>query len=200
LLLEIAEGIFEREGEVTIIVLIGDGQAIHTGEEKGVALWKEAIQQHASFEVIAPPAYNAFFSDVKGTITDNLNLNVSIRNKFTNIDPWLTAILSADLSRAKSETKDLQVKHGFQIRMFRNPNHIETLMTRVEVDNKKHNTRDHSGVFISSKVPQEDYSTIFKSRKYRQSNNKDAIDFYLEGNSNRDIVASEFLCQGLESE
>lgn len=61
LLLEIAEGIFEREGEVTIIVLIGDGQAIHTGEEKGVALWKEAIQQHASFEVIAPPAYNAFF-------------------------------------------------------------------------------------------------------------------------------------------
>jgi hypothetical protein len=71
-----------------LVGLIGNGQAIHVGEEGGVPLWAEAVRQstHAqSWTVHAAPAFSEVFAKVPGPRAWNpvLNLDTEIRFHLT---------------------------------------------------------------------------------------------------------------------
>lgn len=71
-----------------LVALIGDGQAIHVGEERGVPLWRDAIRRspHASGWVVhGAPAFSDIFRDVSSEARWNslLNLDTEIRFHLT---------------------------------------------------------------------------------------------------------------------
>jgi hypothetical protein len=71
-----------------LIALIGDGQAIHIGEEGGAPLWADAVRQlplSDRWVVHGAPSFATTFSDLKGTCRwdDVLNLDTEIRFHLT---------------------------------------------------------------------------------------------------------------------
>lgn len=63
LLLRLGDRIAARYGRVTIICLIGDGQAIHKNEETGMSLWVDALADSTreDWNVYAPEKYGSLF-------------------------------------------------------------------------------------------------------------------------------------------
>jgi hypothetical protein len=71
-----------------LVALIGDGQAIHVGEESGISLWAEAISATNNahqWQVNGAPAFSNIFesSGVLGRWNDALNLDTEIRFHLT---------------------------------------------------------------------------------------------------------------------
>lgn len=71
-----------------LIALIGDGQAIHIGEEGGAALWADAVTQLPGGDrwiVHGAPSFSTTFSGLKGVCRwdDVLNLDTEIRFHLT---------------------------------------------------------------------------------------------------------------------
>lgn len=194
-LLEIADNIFEKHKHVTIISLIGDGQAIHTGEEKGMSLWHEAVRDRNDWNVYIPESYEAEFQKANYHINNDLFLDVSIRNDFINIVPWIDNILNADIEAATQAFNEI-FDAGFKARLIRN----SKLLPKLAKATKKEFPNDHIGLYISSKVLRGDYKKIFPNYKLTQLNNNESVDWYLRSASELKKVATEFQCQGLESE
>lgn len=85
LLIEFCERIPEW---CVVVALIGDGQAIHSGEEVGVALWSDAIHSSAKrddWKVHCPPSFKNFFisNSISGKANNVLNLDTEIRFHLT---------------------------------------------------------------------------------------------------------------------
>lgn len=75
-------------GWCVLVALIGDGQAIHVGEEGGVPLWRDAVRQSkraAEWTVHAAPAFAETFRDLPGPTQWNpaLSLDTEIRFHLT---------------------------------------------------------------------------------------------------------------------
>ena len=75
-------------GWCVLVALIGDGQAIHVGEEGGVPLWNDAVRQSkcaADWSVHAAPAFAETFRDLPGPTQWNpvLSLDTEIRFHLT---------------------------------------------------------------------------------------------------------------------
>jgi Uncharacterized conserved protein (DUF2075) len=84
-LLEFCERI---PGWCVLVALIGNGQAIHVGEEGGVALWSDAVRQSkraADWTVHAAPAFAEIFRDLPGPTQwkPALSLDTEIRFHLT---------------------------------------------------------------------------------------------------------------------
>ncbi|MGY3765460.1 DNA/RNA helicase domain-containing protein [Vagococcus vulneris] len=87
ILLTIGDGIAKQHKKVTILCLVGDGQAIHTGEEKGRSLWFDAINKHNDWNVVSSSPINEI--NFKHYIQSKLYLSTSIRHNFINVSPLL---------------------------------------------------------------------------------------------------------------
>jgi len=96
LLLEFCERIPEW---CVLVALIGDGQAIHAGEEAGVALWEEAISRRPSGEawnIYGAPHLRQHFATVSNSCSwsEALNLDTEIRFHLTpKVHAFVEAIL-----------------------------------------------------------------------------------------------------------
>lgn len=194
LLLDIGDLVARSQSKVTIVCLIGDGQAIHTGEEKGMSLWKNALNAHPDWTVVGA-------NHIEGIRNDqykkkSLYLNTSIRNNFINVYPWVEAILNANIEEAKYQLAEI-VKQGFRVRLIREPELLPVLVTKL----KARNPDDHTGLFISSKVKESMFKKLFPWKfKGSYIPSKDAYRWYMKDSFKLTSAASEFLCQGLESE
>jgi hypothetical protein len=68
-----------------LVALIGTGQAIHVGEEAGVALWKEAVRRSSrgsQWTVHGAPEFSEAFSGLQGATRWNPNLSLDTEIRF----------------------------------------------------------------------------------------------------------------------
>lgn len=194
LLLDIGDCVAQTQSKITIVCLIGDGQAIHVGEEKGMLLWKNALNAHPDWKVVGAN----HLSDIcnKQYKEESLYLNTSIRNNFINIYPWVEAILNANAQEAEYQLGEI-IKQGFIVRLIRDPYLLPPLVTRLR--EKKPDA--HTGLFISSKVNALSINKLFPwNFQGSYITSKEAYKWYMKDSYQLNSAASEFLCQGLESE
>ena len=96
-----------------VVALIGDGQAIHSGEEVGVALWSDAVlssNMKNEWKVHCPLSFKDFFikNSITGKSNEVLNLDTEIRFHLTpKVHDFVAGILDkmdvVDLSKLAYE-------------------------------------------------------------------------------------------------
>lgn len=194
LLLRIGDRIEDRYGKITIICLIGDGQAIHVNEETGMPIWADALACRADWNVYVPETYAALFDRTPiCSAVPELMLDTSIRYDFIDVSPWVEAILDLDADRAKSLYQDMLAK-GFECWWFRDQANLP-----ITADYINHNfPGSHTGIVVSSHKR----DAGFFGRQYRGSYVKaeDAYNWYMNEGPRLTRGASEFLIQGIELE
>ncbi len=102
LLVDIADRI---DGWAVVLALVGDGQEIHTGEEAGIAQWREAIGgSDKDWTIHGPGSLAADFGSVAGRYVaeEVLGLDVTLRAQAaTDLHRWVELVLDhGDLARA----------------------------------------------------------------------------------------------------
>jgi len=194
LLLRIGDRIADRYGKVTIVCLIGDGQAIHKNEETGMPLWADALAGRTDWNVYVPENYGALF-DRTGNCSrvPELMLDTSIRHDFIDVSPWVEAILDLDLERARSIYRDM-LGRGFECWWFRDKNNLPKTVQYVQ----KEYPGSHTGIVVSSHMKGGSYF----GKQYRGSyvDAEEAYSWYMTEGPQLVRGASEFLIQGIELE
>ena len=102
---ELLVGIADRlPSWATLIGLVGTGQAIYSGEEGGMPLWREAAAaSEEPWEVFCPPELTEIFRGLDVTVVDDLDLGISLRSRQAeDLHEWVAAVLAGDLSAAES--------------------------------------------------------------------------------------------------
>lgn len=193
-LLNRLDQVAEVKGKVTLVCLIGEGQVIHDGEEQGMRLWKDALAKHSDWIAISSEHFSDLHS--RQVIRNELSLDTSIRSNFIDVHPMVEAILDGNIDLAKEFYLDI-LKQGYQVRIVRDFRLIPNLVTKL----KSRRPNDQIGLFISSKVHRTNLKKIFpKSFRGSYIDKKEAYHWYMKDCDRLESAASEFLCQGLESE
>lgn len=194
LLLRIGDRIAERYGKITIICLIGDGQAINVNEETGMPIWADALAGRDDWNVYVPVTYVALFDRTYTcNATPELMLDTSIRHDFIDVSPWVEAILDLDADRAKSIYQDMLAK-GFECWWFRGQDKLQGTVDYIN----RNFSGSHTGIVVSSHMR----DSGFFGRQYRGSyvHAEDAYNWYMNEGPCLTRGASEFLIQGIELE
>lgn len=145
LLLAKCDSTFEKYKQgVTLICIIGEGQAISKNEEKGMALWIDALRNRPDWIVYSSSRLKHSLSDLTNYIVnEDLTLHTSIRTDFLNTAPWVESILDGNIEKARNCYRRL-VRSGFKVHVFNNARKLDAIMA-------KHSTPDeHTGFIISS--------------------------------------------------
>ena len=196
LLLKIADRIAKKRGKVTVICLIGEGQAIHLNEETGMPIWSEALQSRTDWNTFIPEKFQDLFSSVPNCkIESELFLNTSIRNDFIDVSPWVEAILKLDLDEAKRLYHNM-LKQGFSCWYFIKKEKIKPCVEYIIHSYPG----SHTGLVVSSHYDK--YSRHLFGPQYRGSYVKanEAYQWYTKESYTLTRAASEFLIQGIELE
>jgi DUF2075 family protein len=102
LLVSIAERL---PGWVALVGLVGTGQSIYSGEERGLEQWREALERSGpdGWDVWCSPAIEREFSGLAVNIDTDLELRVPVRSRRAEkIDDWVAALLDGRLSAAEA--------------------------------------------------------------------------------------------------
>ena len=180
------------------LALIGEGQKIYTGEEKGIELWMEALKKSKNlWYVTCPESLKNYFEgidNVKVSSIREFNLDSSLRTHIaTKYPEWVRDILDNKIN--KNLAQEIQ-KNEFNMYITRNLDKAkEYCRTRYKgVLNKKY------GLLVSSKT-----RIFLKDIKAKKINDKNKLGpwFHDDINSIKSCcsfneVATEFDCQGLE--
>lgn len=194
LLLRIGDWIADYYGKITIICLIGDGQAIHVNEETGMPIWADALAGRNDWNVYVPETYAVLFDRTQScSAVSELMLDTSIRHDFIDVSPWVEAILELDIDRARNLYREMIAK-GFKCWWFRDQAKISQIVDYVQ----KNFPGSHTGIVVSSHTRE----AGFFGRQYRGSYVKaeDAYNWYMNEGPRLTRGASEFLIQGIELE
>ncbi|GMK40552.1 hypothetical protein PCCS19_36080 [Paenibacillus sp. CCS19] len=193
-LLQVGEKIYAKHGHVTIICFIGDGQAIHTGEEKGMSLWKQALTQYPTWQLLVPPKYSETFNGLRVHESDDLFLDTSIRSNFIDTSKLLESLLDLDLDSAKNELLKMK-KKGYILRVSRNFEASKYFIEQKLVDYPDM----MYGMLVSSKVEDNLVQSVTKTPTYKSyMKDTDAGRWFLHDSKTWKQGATEFVCQGLE--
>lgn len=196
LLLKIADRIAERHGKVTLICLIGEGQAIHLNEETGMPIWSAALNGRNDWNTFIPEKFQDLFSSVPNCIVKpELFLNTSIRNDFIDVSPWVEAILKLDLAEAKRLYQEM-IKQGFGCWYFTKKEKIQPCIEFI----MRNHPGSHTGLVVSSHFDR--FSRNLFGPQYRGSyvRANEAYQWYTKESYTLTRAASEFLIQGIELE
>ncbi|MFI3805628.1 DNA/RNA helicase domain-containing protein [Vagococcus fluvialis] len=194
ILLSIGDEIANKHKKVTILCLVGDGQAIHTGEEQGMRLWFDAINKHNDWNVVS--SFKFKDTNFKHYLKSKLYLSTSIRHNFINVSPFVESILSANLEKAKKTYRDIN-RQGYFIYVVRDFNKLPQFVMKLKMNRPS----DHTGFFVSSKVSSSKLLEITDGHvKSSFVKANEAFNWYMKDSDKLETAASEFLCQGLESE
>lgn len=194
LLLRIGDRIANRYGKITIICLIGDGQAIHVNEETGMPIWADALADRDDWNVYVPEKYAGLFGRTQScSVASELMLDTSIRHDFIDVSPWVEAILDLDLEKARALYQDM-LAQGFECWWFRDQANLQRTVNYVH----QNFPGSHTGIVVSSHMR----DAGFFGRQYRGSYVKaeDAYNWYMTDGPHLTKGASEFLIQGIELE
>lgn len=176
--------------------LVGEGQEIHVGEEKGIVLWKKALlNSNKKWMVVCPEKIGSYFDDIKNlkVKTDEVfNLDVSLRSHLaTSFPQWVSRLLdnNPDLDLAKKIQAD-----GFVMYITRDLEKAKRYCKNRydKIVNKKY------GKITSSR------GALFNSLKRKSKNSIKIGPWFAENKDSSysccsfNHLVTEFECQGLE--
>lgn len=106
-----------------MLVLVGEGQEIHNGENSGIVQWNTAItNSNIEWEVLCPSKLNSIFANhnrIEMANTESLNLSQSLRTHLaSDVSDFANAIISGNIDVAKSLAKPI-LTQGFQMYVTR---------------------------------------------------------------------------------
>lgn len=193
-------GILDRiSGGCGLLVLLGEGQEIHTGEEGGLPLWAEALRGRAGWEIAGPPGRQEVFEEAGIPYASDplLELTTTLRSpRAANLALWAGLLLEGRLDRAREVAREMKAA-GYELRGARN---LEPLRTFARNRYEGMTGRCY-GLIVSSR-----YRRAAQELGIRIAPNR----FYYYGpwfldppTSPRsacrlELAISEFGCQGLE--
>lgn len=186
-----------------LLVLVGEGQEIHNGENSGIIQWNTAIEKSdIDWEIICPDKLLSVFPDkhiIENSNRSALNLSMSLRTHLAgDVSQFANALVDGDIALAKSLSDGI-IKQGFGMYVTRNLNHAKKYLR----ERYRNEPSKRFGMIASS-----------KGRLLRQWGMDNSFQgalgiFYVgkwfnaEPDHPRsccalDTVATEFSCQGLE--
>jgi len=186
-----------------LLVLVGEGQEIHNGENSGIKQWDEAVSKSdLEWEIICPEKLDAVFPE-KILLQDKkrsaLNLSMSLRTHLAgDVSKFANALVDGDIATAKSLSGDI-IKQGFSMYVTRDLQRAKVFLRARYYDqqNKRY------GMIASSKGK--------LLRQWGMDNSfQGALGIFYVGKwfnegvdhpkscCALDTVATEFSCQGLE--
>ena len=186
-----------------LLVLVGEGQEIHNGENSGIVQWDTAISKSdTDWEIICPDKLIDVFQGK--TIIENenrsaLNLSMSLRTHLAgDVSKFANALVEGDIATAKGLSGGI-IEQGFGMYVTRDLNHAK----RYLKERYRNEPTKRFGMIASS-----------KGRLLRQWGMDNSFQgalgiFYVGKWFNAepdhpksccalDTVATEFSCQGLE--
>lgn len=186
-----------------LLVLVGEGQEIHNGENSGIAQWNTAIDKSgAAWEIICPDKLLSVFPGKTIIESENraaLNLSMSLRTHLAgDVSKFANALVDGDIATARTLSDGI-IKQGFGMYVTRNLKRAKMyLQERYHDEPTK-----RFGMIASSKGR--------LLREYGMDNSfQGALGIYYVGKwfnaepdhpkscCALDTVATEFSCQGLE--
>ncbi len=193
ILLRIGDRIAREHGKVTIVCLIGDGQAIHVHEETGMCIWASALAGRNDWNVYIPERYDDLFnSSPCCNPLPELTLDTSIRNDFIDVSPWVEAIIDLDFDKAKNLYQEMLGK-GFKCWYCRDRVKLPKI---VEFVNENY-PDSHTGIVVSSHGRATPFGERYKGSYVKA---KEAYNWYVNEGPHLTRGSSEFLIQGTELE
>ncbi|MGB5177286.1 MAG: DNA/RNA helicase domain-containing protein, partial [Gammaproteobacteria bacterium] len=136
-----------------LVALIGDGQAIHTGEEAGISLWAEAISatdDAQQWQVHGSPSFSQMFESagMSGKWNDVLNLDTEIRFHLTpKVHEFVAGILGGMKSSSMALLGDVLYQEGHRFLVSRDLNVAQSYLK----DRYEGATEARYGILASSK-------------------------------------------------
>ena len=186
-----------------LLVLVGEGQEIHNGENSGIIQWNTAIDKsEIEWEIICPDKLVDFFPDKKVIENENrtaLNLSMSLRTHLAgDVSKFANALVDGDIAAAKVLSEEI-IKQGFGMYVTRDLNHAKKYLKERYRDEPS----KRFGMIASSK------GKILRLHGMDNSFYGALGMFYVgkwfneEADSPKsccalEVVATEFSCQGLE--
>ena len=187
-----------------LLVLVGEGQEIHKGENAGISQWNTAIDNSGdkSWEIICPDKIASVFPNKKIIEDKNrasLNLSVSLRTHLAgDVSTFANAIVAGDIATAKDLSGNIK-EQGFNMYITRNLDHAKRyLRQRYSGESTK-----RYGMIASSKgniLPQFGMDNSFNGALGLWTVGKwfNAEVDHPKSCCALDKTATEFHCQGLE--
>lgn len=100
----------ERLDWCVLLILVGEGQEIHNGENSGIALWNVALNKSCiNWEVVCPPKLSPVFSKQKilrNVESESFDLNVSLRSHLSGaVSKFVNYLMSGEINDAFNLSK-----------------------------------------------------------------------------------------------
>jgi len=186
-----------------LLVLVGEGQEIHNGENSGIVQWNTAIDNSdMEWEVICPDKLVDVFSNkklIENTNRSALNLSMSLRSHLAgDVSKFANALVEGEIAKARSYSDEI-FSQGFTMYVTRDLNRAKMYLR----ERYREEPGKRYGMIASSK------GKILRS--YGMDNSfQGALGMYYVGKwfneevhhpkscCALDTVATEFSCQGLE--
>lgn len=129
---------------ITLVCIIGEGQAIGANEEEGMHLWANALRNHPDWNVFSSGRLKHSLSVCHNyTAREDLSLHTSIRTGFLNTTPLVNSILDCNFEKARIQHQSL-IRRGLKTCVFRKWANLE------KVIEEHHSPGEHTGLIISS--------------------------------------------------
>lgn len=186
-----------------LLVLVGEGQEIHNGENSGIAQWNTAIDNSdMEWEVICPDNLIDVFTDknlIENPNRSALNLSMSLRSHLaSDVSKFANALVEGDIAKARSYSDGI-INQGFSMYVTRDLSRAKMYLRERYRDEPG----KRYGMIASSK------GRILRSYGMDNSFQGALGMFYVGKWFNEeahhpksccalDTVATEFSCQGLE--
>lgn len=187
-----------------LVALIGDGQAIHVGEEGGIALWHEALlksKKASEWTVHGAPAFSADFHGLRGATSWNkvLNLDTELRFHLTpRVHHFVAGLLDGASSTSLRSIADELHEGGHRFLVTRDLGVARGYLRERYADAKY----SRYGLIASSKdkwLPEFGIDNSFQTTKQLRPGpwyNAEPSD--PQSCCQLDTIATEFSSQGLE--
>lgn len=194
-LLKIGNKIYQKKNKVTIVALIGFGQEIYKGEEKGIFLWIEELmkEKFKDWKLYSPLKLNQKLLRDNMYYMKELFLDISIRSDFIDITSFKNNLLKFEITdeienQLKNDVEKLYQK-GYQLYITRDLKKILKIV--------KFNKYKDIALISSSGVDEGIYQNIFKRNMKTFLKTDDEIYSWYK-QRDESTIATEFVVQGLD--
>ncbi len=108
------------EDWAVLLGLMGEGQEIHSGEEGGLAQWREAAKDGGRWRIHCPPRLADEFAGLEVESHERLDLDVSLRSrKLEKHHTWVRLLLEGSISLAARQAARVSAADGWAMYVSR---------------------------------------------------------------------------------
>jgi hypothetical protein len=190
--------IANKKSHCLLIGLIGEGQEIHLGEESGIELWSDALNESATkWTVHCPEKLKSNFAQQELEVVEEFNLTTSLRtHQALTLQNWVESLLNDKVFLANKMMGNL-FNEDYPIYLTR-----DLELAKSHVINKYCDEPAKTfGLIASSKskvLPKYGIKNDYNSTKSLVVSQYYVDDKHFSYCRNLNSVVTEFACQGLE--